>query len=68
MGGNCSKFGSNLDAIVHSLGQSWVVFGLDLVGLYVFRWLVVAIFFGVILVVTEEWLSFGGWCCVGTAE
>ena len=68
MGGNCSVFGLDLDAIVHSLGRSWVVFGLALVGLCVFRWLAVAIFFGVIWVVTEEWLSFGGWCCVGTAE
>ena len=54
MGGNCSEFGLDLDAIVHSLGWSWVVFGLDLVGLCVFRWLAVAIFFGVLLVVTEE--------------
>ena len=43
------------------------MFGLDLMGLCVFRWLAVAIFLRVILVVTEKWLSFGGWCCVGTA-
>lgn len=41
-------------AIVQSLGRSWLVFGLDLVGLCVSQWLAVAIFFGVILVVTEE--------------